>query len=622
MTNYDELLDVDERYKAFENHERGLLISLAGPGTGKTYSLLRRIRSLTENRGVSASSIAYLTFIREINKAFVVEYEEEFSASVPETERPRISTLHSFACRILRNMGHVIGYDGSLHFTSIASKNSNPSSVFCTDLIPFVSHLSLTTPARIRQALVMLKRSWQADESPEELANPIPELLEITLHLARSYRLIDWDQAIPLAHELFNTTADHPRWIQQIEHYLIDEYQDFNRAEQAFIISLASYVESTVIVGDDCQSIYSSRGGSPDGILDLYFSGEHDTVSLLRCRRSRANILNRVNALLEILRPGSATLLPYHEGGTINSYKFKSSKAEIEFLTDYLKSRIDEIPVKPQSKDGVVCLFPSHKSLEFYFDQLRESVSCFQRGSNDSDRREWLTLLMQLYCQPYQRFVERLILETIAEVKPSHKKLIVETILEKDQSPVTVISNFLADGTLKGKVESGAIGFVNACDCLSSRNLDDIADLFASHMQIPRERVLHELTAFDEDFTGADQDEHVGRFCDRLLPETAYPVEDPRAVLFLTMHGSKGLSKRVVVMPGLEDAWLPGSASGDDLSERARLFFVALSRATDHVQISYPLNRARKDPLNFPLPGRSEVSRFVTESQIPTTYHA
>jgi DNA helicase-2/ATP-dependent DNA helicase PcrA len=87
------------------------------------------------------------------------------------------------------------------------------------------------------------------------------------------------------------------------------------------------------------------------------------------------------------------------------------------------------------------------------------------------------------------------------------------------------------------------------------------------------------------------------------------------------MHSSKGLTKHTVVMPGLEDAWLPGNAADEALQERMRLFYVALTRATDRVLITYPQTRSPGDPLNFPFPGRGEVSRFVPASRIRTQFH-
>jgi hypothetical protein len=73
-----------DRTRAFENHTNGYLVSLAGPGTGKTFSLLKRTEFLI-GHGVSQETICYLTFIKEISNAFIQDYIERL-------DRPR--TIH------------------------------------------------------------------------------------------------------------------------------------------------------------------------------------------------------------------------------------------------------------------------------------------------------------------------------------------------------------------------------------------------------------------------------------------------------------------------------------------------------------------------------------------------
>jgi len=86
------------------------------------------------------------------------------------------------------------------------------------------------------------------------------------------------------------------------------------------------------------------------------------------------------------------------------------------------------------------------------------------------------------------------------------------------------------------------------------------------------------------------------------------------------MHGSKGLTRKTVVMPGLEDAWLPGPAESEDLKEKQRLFYVALTRATDEVLVTFPRTRSRGDPLNYAAPGRGQASRFLAQCGITSQY--
>ena len=284
MANLDLTYDPDNRSLAFENHATGLLVSVAGPGTGKTTSLLRRTNALL-GRGVEQNSICYLTFIKEISNAFVQDYIEKFGQAAYDADIPRISTLHSFACRLLRNQGYRISYDGELYFLNTTETDSDAGTTLLSDLLHFVLRPMCQTPAQLRTHINSIKRSWRDGVDSSSLPDPIPGILPVVQDFFRAFRVIDWDQTIPLSHRLALSMGQLPDWITNIEHYYIDEYQDFNRAEQSLIGFLLPLATSSVIVGDDDQSLYSGRGGSPDGIRGLYADPTHDQVSLVKCFR-------------------------------------------------------------------------------------------------------------------------------------------------------------------------------------------------------------------------------------------------------------------------------------------------------------------------------------------------
>ncbi len=623
MANLDHLYEVDERFRAFESHDEGSLVSLAGPGTGKTYSILRRVDTLLNERRIDAGSICYVTFIKEISKAFQSDFEDEFNTNGVIIGMPRISTLHSLACRLIRNRGFTIGYDGELFFTSVALKpDSFEAKVFLTDLIYVVNHPNLISIARMRNSLIQVKEAWRATQDPTSLGGLEGISHAGYLELARAYRLIDWDHTIPLAYELYQVPENRQSWLSRIQHLLIDEYQDFNRAEQQLILSMVSDVTSAVIVGDDDQSLYSGRGGSPEGLRDLFASDDADQISLVRCRRCRSNIVDHANLFLRTINPNPRPMLPFHEGGRVESLRFKSSKAEIEYLVQFLEDSINRLPENPRPRDGIVCLFPTLVSLRFYFEKLCDELPCYTSRHEIGDSRRRLIHALSLCARPGQRFGERLLLEYFSGIKPRHRKAIVDLVIQLDISPTEACQVLIANGDLTSQALESAEAFIATSQGLSSRNPQLIADQIEDWIEIEHSDLVDLLNSFLISLEDMDQEEAISELCDAVLPSTARPPGDLRAVLFLTMHGAKGLTKHTVVMPGLEDAWLPGTSIGADLEERRRLFYVALTRATDHVLITHPLNRARGDPLNFDYPGRSEVSRFVGESGIVTRYQA
>jgi superfamily I DNA/RNA helicase len=140
-------------------------------------------------------------------------------------------------------------------------------------------------------------------------------------------------------------------------------------------------------------------------------------------------------------------------------------------------------------------------------------------------------------------------------------------------------------------------------------------------LSLDQAQVVAGIESFRQQIDLPEIDDLVTKSSDYIYPQSAQPPEDPKSILFLTMHGSKGLTRRNVVLPGLEAAWLPSQDNSQDLDEKQRLFYVAITRATDSVIVTYPLNRSKGDPMNYVTPGRGKVSPFVTASGITDVYH-
>ena len=610
MANLDLIYAPDGRRAAFENHDRGILVALAGPGTGKTHNLLARVRAL-RGRQESAETICYLTFIKEISLAFEADYIDEFGEEVYAAERPRISTLHSFACRLLRNQGFRIGYDGTLFFANVADKTA-VAETFLADLLPLVQSSDVHTIAQLRDSVSAAKSAWRNRVSFDQLESPIPRVAAGGEQLLRAYRLLDWDQTVPLAHSLIlQAGGELPGWIAAIRHYLIDEYQDFNRAEQALIDCVARSADSVVIVGDDDQCLYGSRGGSPEGLRAAVAVAQNDHVSLVICYRCKRNIVNAANLFLATSRPDPRAMTARADGGQVLCYRFKSTKAELAYLANFLPRCLGALPENPKSKDGVVCLFPSWKVLDFYFDRLSTMLPCIKRKASIDPMRSWLDHLLHLVCTPDQRFTQRLLLNAYSQIKRKHLRKLVEVILERDVSPLAAMQILLTDGLIMGAAEMAARQFCDLCSIAAAKDHGRLAPIVADKLGLEIPQVTQVLETFVQELDDEGQDDIISRTCDQLLPGTAAPPEDRRAVLFLTMHGSKGLTKKTVVIPGLEQAWLPGNAVGEGLAEKGRLFFVAITRATDLLLLSYPGTRAKGDPLNYGASGSGEPCCFI-----------
>lgn len=616
MTNYDAHFNADRRTAAFEAHERGTLACLAGPGTGKTYSLLARSRALTA-RGVAPSTICYLTFIRAISDAFIDDYTEKFGQ--PEDgNAPRISTLHSFACRLLRNQGFRVGYDGDLFFTNI-TEDDDAGTVFLEDLLGLVRREGCRTIPQLRSHAKAIQSAWQNRAALEELAEPSRSIAGALDAIARNYRLADFDQAVNLAVTLLGAGDAVPDWIASLKHFFVDEYQDFNRAEQEIIRVLSTLAESVVVVGDDDQSLYSGRGGSPEGMRELVASPLNDTVSLVKCYRCREKIVLPTNQFQLSMESTPRPMIPVNPAGDVRCFRFKSSKAEVGYIADYLAQRLAEMPATPKSKDRVVCLFPSRKVLRAYYEMLSPLVPCEARSATFYPDRQTLKRVFELLARSTQRFAQRLVLTQFGAFKPRHRKAVVQRILERGVTPEAAVRSLIDDGDLTGEVLDEAREFVDLCAAAAGSDVPRVAAWLAQRFHVDATIVVAQLSAVVDADASVVQDT-IESSLDIVLPATVTPAEDPHRVQFLTMHSSKGLTRRVVVLPGLEEACLPGDVDSETTEERARLFFVALTRATDHLLLTFPLNRGGVDKLNFRMEGRGRASTFLARAGLSAAY--
>ncbi len=283
MANLDNLYPKDRRQQAFVDHKGGMLVALAGPGTGKTYSLLLRIKELTESRHIDSANICYLTFIREIARAF----KDDLQLKYPGKVRPQhitVSTLHSLACRLIRNRGHKIQLDGHLCILNLIDDEDRTARIAASDIRMVLPQGSNIQSVRtMRQHLKGLKHEWQNGGSMGNLGGDSVLVGQTYNMYSRAFKILDWDEVIPLAIHIYANEDDRPAWIKKYQHLLIDEYQDFNIAEQTFLELVSKSVASRVVVGDDDQSIYSGRGASPNGIKKLVQDPKTNSISLVIC---------------------------------------------------------------------------------------------------------------------------------------------------------------------------------------------------------------------------------------------------------------------------------------------------------------------------------------------------
>jgi superfamily I DNA/RNA helicase len=617
MANLDQSYPENLRQEAFADHQSGTLVALAGPGTGKTYSFLLRIKELTENRHIDSANICYLTFIKQIVQAF----KDDLYLKYPGSVMPRnitASTLHSLACRLIRNKGYRIQLGGHLHILNVCDDKDEIARIAVSDMRSTLQQgATIRSDKMMRQHLEFIKTERQKARAVEANLTGDTALVERTYQAySRALKLLDWDEVIPLATFLYSDEDDRPNWIKNYQHLLIDEFQDFNIAEQVLLRLIAESVASCVVVGDDDQSIYSGRGASPNGIRELGQDPGANSISLVQCWRSCEQIVESANRFLSCIHTNSTQLKVVKPGGVVAIKCFRSAVAEVAYLVEYIWGILSHINENTPPDDGVVCLFPIHRVLQQYREEFeKRGLKCKCRDYSKSlDDRMWVRILGRLAFQRSQPFLERLVLNIFPVFQPKHQKEVVAALLNGHTSVSSALASIGRNHRWRKPTLTAVSQYDAFVQSLTSRDATRVAACI--DLVLPNGRQCN--PCYVEDFLADARETILEESLDILInriysdgDEEGVKATFEPSVELLTIHGSKGLTRRYVILPGLEHYWLPGDAIGDDLEEKKRLFLVGITRAEESLLITYPRTRARRDSLNFRAPGCLQLSEFA-----------
>ena len=279
-TPWDDRLLPEQRAAA--SHGAGHARLLAGPGTGKTLTLTRRIVYLITQEGVDPNHIVALTFTR----AAAHELRTRVEKAVGGNRMPRISTLHSFALsQLLRKSNRLDALPEPLRIAD----NWEERNIVKEDLKMLIGKSRIE---EVHNLFLRLAADWEslgAEIPGWSKGFPDPKFLGAWREHRGVYGYVLRSELVYQLKRAFERTTDlkidgSPR------HLLVDEYQDLNRCDLAVVHRLAELGADVFAAGDDDQSIYGFRMAHPDGIrnfVDDYTDAESYVLSIcMRCDRS------------------------------------------------------------------------------------------------------------------------------------------------------------------------------------------------------------------------------------------------------------------------------------------------------------------------------------------------
>jgi superfamily I DNA/RNA helicase len=573
---------------------------MAGPGTGKSFALMRRIARLIEDEGVDPRRILAVTFTRTAARDLERELQ---NIGIPGSEEIAAGTLHSFCFRLLLRH-EVFAFLGRVPRGLITFNNKGVSGF---EVEPLLADLQPLGDFGAKREMTRRVRAFEADWARMQNQQPGWPIEPIDQHF--HIALIEWlrfhmgiliGELVPEAlRYLRNNPASLA--LQQYDNIVVDEYQDLNRAEQE-LIDVVAMGRNLSIVGDIDQSIYRFRYAHPEGIID--FSNRHQNVedhALDECRRSRELIVTvSDNVIRGNYPPGiDHRLIPFQPQpgpAIVRIVQWSSLSAEANGIAAFIQHLVTQ---RGFGAGDILVLSPRRlianeikyrlsapglgiAAHSFYNDKLLEAeeaqvaMTKLQLLNYPQDRvalRYWLG-----YESPSWRRGQYAYLRIYCE--------------QNNRSPAEVLAQVIAGQIQLAGIDQLTIRYQELQTELIRLSQFSVEYLFAD--------LFPAGSAWSEPIrdlvTGKiDEIEDAGGLLDLLRTEITQPEipAEGNFVRIMSLHKSKGLTSRATIIVGcihglipfVDDSLQPAEQP-EHLQEQRRLFYVALTRAKEVLVVS------------------------------------
>lgn len=614
------------------------LLVLAGAGSGKTRVLVCRIAWLIHHHKLSPNSILAVTFT---NKAANEMKERLGELLMHSVKSMWVGTFHGLAHRLLR-----------LHY----DKANLPENFQILD-----SDDQLRMIKRVSKSLNLDDESYPAKEIQWFInskkddglrANHLPNQgkdfrFQTFVNAYREYEqacqragVIDFAEILLRTHELLlNDKALLAHYQMRFSSILVDEFQDTNAVQYAFIRLLSSKGSAITVVGDDDQSIYGWRGAKIENIHR--FAKDFSPVTTIRLEqnyRSTANILQASNTLIEknASRLGKTLWTKAGSGDKIKVYAAFNEVDEARFVVDSIRQKTKE----EHTYQDVAILYRSNaqsRVLEEAFLQegmpyrIYGGLRFFERAEI-KDAMAYLRLVVNPKDDSAFERVVNFPTRGIGEKTLTHLR---GRARHYQQALWISAKETLDKKELPNRAHNALAGFVKLMEAISEYvidlPLDEATDavikqsgLLMHYQQLKGEKAKGKVENLEELVVAASQfaDDDKKSFEElAILPAFISHAQleagekgagdEENAVSLMTMHAAKGLEFQYVFMVGVEEPLFPSQrsiAEPDKLEEERRLCYVAMTRARKALTISYAESRHLYGRVSYHQP-----SRFLLE---------
>ena len=615
----------------------GHQLVLAGAGSGKTRVLVHRIAFLIRNLDVSPHSILSVTFTNKAAAEMRHRIEDVLGYNPTGMW---VGTFHGLAHRLLRAHWQEAQLEQNFQIL-----DSDDQQRLVKRVIRELGLDEHRWPAKQAQWFI----NGQKDEGirPQGIQASGDLFLATMRSIYEAYEqacaragVIDFSELLLRALDLWR---DHPgllaHYQRRFRHVLVDEFQDTNAVQYAWLRLLAKGGESLMVVGDDDQSIYGWRGARIENLQQ--FSQDFpnaETIRLEQNYRSTACILKAANALIANNqgRLGKELWTSGCEGEPISLYAAFNEHDEARYVVESIEKAIRE----GMSRSEIAILYRSNAQSRVLEEALlREKIPYRiyggQRFFERAEIKNAMAYLRLIQTRHNDAALERVINLPARGIGEKTVEALRQLARQEEISLWAALHQAVGTKVVSGRAASALNAFVELIDTLALKvegmQLHNMAQLvieqsglLAYHRDEKGEKAqarvenLEELVsaarAFDN-FSDEQEDEQtpLAAFLDHASLEAgeqqAGDHED--SVQLMTLHSAKGLEFPLVFLVGMEEGLFPHKMSLEEagrLEEERRLAYVGITRAMQQLVVTYAETRRLYGSETY-----NKISRFVRE---------
>lgn len=597
------------QYRAI-THGAGAMLVLAGPGSGKTFVVTQRIKYLIEQHHVKPEDILVITF----TKAAAEEMQERFAKlSAGKCNPVYFGTFHSVFFQILRH---------TYRFTAQNIIRENDKYRLLSQIIRELpdeilgqAQLDYSTET-LQNLLSEISTVKNNGVTPQEVrSTTVPQavferIFQMYKQEMNRNKLIDFDDMVLLCRNLLAERPDTLKlWQQRFQYILVDEFQDICPLQYEVVRMLAKPQDNLFIVGDDDQSIYGFRGSKPEIMLN--FTKEYpkaEQVLLDVNYRSRQGIVDTAARLIahNKMRFDKAVRAQNKQNDGVKIYSFQSKSKQAESIALLIKQYI-ALPDTKYSDIAILYRTNNHtiytadrlmregipftmkeKPKNIYESPVAKDIIAYMRYAlYEANQEDFLRIMNKPVRYIKRSTVPRGAFKMRELIDNNHATgYVVQNILEfydelhfiKSLNPFSAV-NFIRKGVGNG---TGYDAYLKKQAAEKGKDVSEEFEELEELMRLSREFETIELWL-----------EHIENY-DAILYEIAQQEKrlkkmNTDAVSMVTMHASKGLEWDVVILPDVNEGVIPHKKAVTDaeLEEERRMFYVAMTRAKQHLFIFY-----------------------------------